>query len=242
MRVAYLSGPMTGYEDFNYAAFGSAAKVLREGGWYIVSPHENDRGSTHHQRSYYLRMDYTTLVHGKVDEYDGRLKVPECVIVLPGWENSAGCNMELHIAKDLELPIFEFSHISGGDGKAFILKALKDIPVAYVARSAPNEAVKDDQGKLRYDLIPIQPLAELARVYTLGAVKYSDRNWEKGCNWGRIYGALMRHATAFWGGESIDKDNGQHHLASVAWNAFALMYYEANKKGKDDRACQQNTD
>jgi len=236
MRVAYLSGPMTGYENYNYAAFESAAKLLRETDeWYIISPHENDRGSTHNKRSYYLRMDYTTLVHGKVDEYDGRLKVPEYVIVLPGWESSAGCNMELQIAKDLELPIHEYIEKDG----YFTLPEMTTPICGAVKREAPNAAVKDDQGKLRYDLIPIQPLAELARVYTIGAVKYSDRNWEKGCDWGRIYGALIRHATAFWGGESIDKDNGQHHLASVAWNAFALMYFEANKKGKDDRVCQK---
>ena len=39
---------------------------------------------------------------------------------------------------------------------------------------------KNDGGKLRYDLIPPRALEALAYVYTIGAAKYSDRNWEKG--------------------------------------------------------------
>lgn len=98
----------------------------------------------------------------------------------------------------------------------------------------------DQQGKLRYDLIPVVPLAELARVYTLGASKYTDRNWEKGMAWGRVYAALQRHAHAWWGGERDDQDDGQHHLASVAWCALALIEYERTHRELDDR-CHTST-
>jgi len=94
---------------------------------------------------------------------------------------------------------------------------------------------KDDQGKLRFDLIPVEPFRKLVEVYTIGARKYADRNWEKGIQWGRIYAALMRHATAFWGGERLDPVDGQHHLASVAWCALALMEYERTHPELDDR-------
>lgn len=100
---------------------------------------------------------------------------------------------------------------------------------------APAQGRKDDTGKLRYDLIPPNPLAELARVYTIGANKYDDRNWEKGIKWGRIFGAMMRHAWAYWRGERDDPKDGQHHLASVAWCAFALMEYEKTHPEMDDR-------
>src|SRR5579864_397456 len=33
---------------------------------------------------------------------------------------------------------------------------------------------KDDTGKLRYDLIPVGPLSEVAKVYSIGSVKYGD--------------------------------------------------------------------
>jgi hypothetical protein len=97
------------------------------------------------------------------------------------------------------------------------------------------EARKDDTGKLRFDLIPIGPLRKLAEVYTIGAKKYSDRNWEKGLSWGRIYAALQRHSTAWWAGEIHDPIDGQHHLASVAWCALALIEYEQTHPELDDR-------
>jgi len=97
------------------------------------------------------------------------------------------------------------------------------------------EGRKDDIGKLRYDLIPPGPLSELAKVYTIGAAKYDDRNWENGIKWGRIFGAMMRHAWAWWGGEIHDPKDGQHHLASVAWCALALMEFERTKVDFDDR-------
>lgn len=99
---------------------------------------------------------------------------------------------------------------------------------------------KFDEDKLRYDLIPEQALKELARVYTIGAKKYGDRNWEQGLKWGRVFAAMMRHAWAWWAGEQNDPVDGQHHLSSVAWCAFALMTYELRANGiepNDDRPC-----
>ena len=98
-----------------------------------------------------------------------------------------------------------------------------------------NQGHKDDSGKLRYDLIPAYSLERLAEVYTIGAAKYSDNNWVKGMSWGRMFGAMLRHAWAFWRGEQLDPKDGQHHLASVAWCAFTLMYYEQYKIGADNR-------
>ena len=98
-----------------------------------------------------------------------------------------------------------------------------------------DNGVKHDDGKLRYDLIPAYPLDELARVYTIGAKKYGDHNWLKGMLWGRIFAAMMRHAWAWWRGETHDPVDGQHHLSSVAWCAFTLMEYERSKLGEDDR-------
>lgn len=103
-----------------------------------------------------------------------------------------------------------------------------------------QEGRKDDNNKLRYDLIPVIPLSKVAEVYTIGSKKYDDRNWEKGIKWSRIYSALQRHANAFWGGESLDLDNRQHHLASVVWCAFALMEYELTHTEFDDRPKLQN--
>ena len=98
-----------------------------------------------------------------------------------------------------------------------------------------SEGRKDDTGKLRFDLLPVRPLEEVARVYTIGAAKYADRNWEHGLSWGRVFAAMMRHAWAFWRRERTDAVDGQHHLASVVWCAMALMEYERTHPELDDR-------
>ena len=97
------------------------------------------------------------------------------------------------------------------------------------------EGRKDDTGKLRFDLIPAGPLNKLAEVYTIGARKYADRNWEKGIAWSRIFAAMQRHAWKFWNGERYDQQDGQEHLASVAWCAFALLEYLETHNELDDR-------
>ena len=99
-----------------------------------------------------------------------------------------------------------------------------------------SEGIKHDAGKLRFDLIPAGPLFELARVYTIGAAKYDDRNWENGLKWGRVFRALLSHAWQWWRGERMDTEDGQHHLASVAWCALALMEFEATHPELDDRS------
>lgn len=98
-----------------------------------------------------------------------------------------------------------------------------------------NEAQKFDIGKERYDLIPAEPLSELAKVYTFGAKKYGDRNWEKGLTWGRVFAAIMRHLWKFWRGEKFDEESGLHHLAHAAWGCLALLEYTKTKDYLDDR-------
>lgn len=100
-----------------------------------------------------------------------------------------------------------------------------------------KHGTKTDQGKLRYDLIPVRPLSEVASVYTMGAAKpeYGDRNWEKGLKWGRVYAALQRHANAYWGGETHCQVDKQHHLSSVVWCALTLMEFEKTHPELDDR-------
>jgi hypothetical protein len=45
----------------------------------------------------------------------------------------------------------------------------------------------------------------------------------------------MRHAWAFWRGETYDKETGCHHMASVAFHALALIEFTTTKPEFDDR-------
>lgn len=98
-----------------------------------------------------------------------------------------------------------------------------------------RKGCKFDLGKSRYDLIPPNPLEELARVYTYGAKKYDDNNWRKGLKWGRVFGAIMRHLWRFWWGEDFDKESGLPHLSHAAWGCFTLLEYMITHKELDDR-------
>jgi hypothetical protein len=113
-------------------------------------------------------------------------------------------------------------------------RCLQDDPKDKIGTTA---GIKHDDGKARYDLLPTLPLAELVRVFTIGATKYGDRNWELGIEDGfaRVYAAMQRHAWAWWGGETHDPGDGQHHLASVAWCALVLMEYERTHPELDTR-------
>lgn len=89
--------------------------------------------------------------------------------------------------------------------------------------------------KLRYDLIPAGPLAALAAVYTMGAKKYEDRNWEKGFKYGRVMRAAMQHLQLWWACEETDPESGLSHLAHATWNLMALQELEKTHPELDDR-------
>jgi len=74
------------------------------------------------------------------------------------------------------------------------------------------------EGKGRFDLIPTLPLRRLARHYENGAVKYGDRNWEKGQPLGRYIDSAMRHLICVLEGQT-DED----HASAVSWNMFAYI-------------------
>ena len=90
------------------------------------------------------------------------------------------------------------------------------------------EGRKDDTGKIRLDLLPGDALWEVGRVYTMGAGKYEDRNWEGGIAYGRVFAALLRHLWRWWCGETYDLQDRQHHLSSVIWAGLALLHYDLN--------------
>lgn len=85
-------------------------------------------------------------------------------------------------------------------------------------------------GKGRFDLVSPFALARLAKWYELGAIKYSDRNWEKGIPFSRYLDSAMRHLNKF----AIGMDD-EDHLAAAAWNIFAMMHHqELGQKDFDD--------
>ena len=96
----YISGPMTGYDEWNYPAFHEAAKQLREAGHYVFNPAEAFGGATHLSYADYMRNDIHAIL--QVD----------AIAVLPGWENSKGAKLETAIAEVLGLPILPYQEMA----------------------------------------------------------------------------------------------------------------------------------
>lgn len=98
------------------------------------------------------------------------------------------------------------------------------------------EGIKHDQDKLRFDLIPAKAMQSVAQVYTFGAKKYNDRNWEKGLSFSRLLGAAHRHINSFEAGEIVDSESGCHHLASAVFCLLAIIEFQhRNQNHLDDR-------
>ncbi len=86
----------------------------------------------------------------------------------------------------------------------------------------PEEFMKFDDDKLRYDLIPPEFLAGIAEVLTVGAAKYEPNNWRKNKELWRYEAAAMRHFEAYRGGEYFDPETGLPHLFMASTNLMFL--------------------
>jgi hypothetical protein len=98
-----------------------------------------------------------------------------------------------------------------------------------------EQGYKETEGKLPWDLMPMEPINEILRVYQFGAEYYGERNWEKGISWRKAAASIFRHATEFVLGSDKDEKSGLHPLAHAAWWCIALMWYGKNRVEFDDR-------
>lgn len=94
---------------------------------------------------------------------------------------------------------------------------------------------KFDEGKPQLGLVPRSLIWAVGTILTFGAKKYGTHNWRGGLAWSRAYDAVLRHLTAWWGGEDVDAETGKSHLWHAACDLAFLIEFEASKTGQDDR-------
>ena len=95
-----------------------------------------------------------------------------------------------------------------------------------------NESKKNDRldDKLRWELLPLEDIEDVVKVYTAGAKKYGPDKWQELPDGIRRYkAALLRHLVEYDKGNKIDEETGCHHLAAVAWNAIAMLHIDKQK-------------
>ena len=103
--VVYVSGPMTGYENFNRGAFELARGFLMRQGFSTLVPGDGEEFDEIEQhawraapskRAFYLRRDFNMIL------------VANAIVVLPGWTDSEGALSEVRMAQDLGLPVYDY--------------------------------------------------------------------------------------------------------------------------------------
>lgn len=112
---------------------------------------------------------------------------------------------------------------------------MQDLQKPILSENNRQEGLRFNQGKPRYDLLEPFAISELVKIFTKGAEKYAERNWEKGMSWSKVLASLKRHIAAFEQGEDFDPELGTYHMANAAWNALALVSYYKLAPHYDDR-------
>lgn len=105
---------------------------------------------------------------------------------------------------------------------------------AHASPTCPDVGSKDDAGKARTDLLPVDALMEVSHVLAFGAQKYAPYNWQ-GLSVSRLYGAALRHLFAHWRGEDNDPETGRPHLAHAACCVLMALDQMLNRSQYDDR-------
>ncbi len=113
---AYLTGPMTGYEDHNHPEFHRVAKKLRAAGIEIDNPAEHFSGEVSGRpMEDFLEADIMAIHKMK------------SVIVMKGWSESGGSNIEVLFAWYCKIPVYWYIDAEEAE-HGFILQLLDVSP------------------------------------------------------------------------------------------------------------------
>ena len=119
------------------------------------------------------------------------------------------------------------------DKESISYKLVEQCKTKDMKQENKTEARKNDRldDKLRWELLPLEDVEDIVRVYTAGAKKYGPDQWQNLPDGIRRYkAALLRHLVEFDKGNEIDEETGCRHLAQVCWNAIAMLHISKQQK------------
>ena len=90
---------------------------------------------------------------------------------------------------------------------------------------------KNDDEKVRMELLDPEFMVGVAQVLTFGAKKYDAHNWKRATkeDTERIKGSILRHQMAYMSGEIVDPETNLNHMYHVGCNAMFLAYFDRHK-------------
>jgi hypothetical protein len=105
----YVAGPMRGLPEFNFLAFDDARNVALAKGYNVISPADIDRkagdtsaitGQIAKQYDYFIRDVWSLYYLAHLGPCNG-------IVLLPGWQRSAGASAEFFNSRWLSLRLFK---------------------------------------------------------------------------------------------------------------------------------------
>ena len=112
-------------------------------------------------------------------------------------------------------------------------------PEVPIPPATTTGAVKFDDGKTDWSLMPFEAIEEINKVLDFGAKKYAAHNWKTGSGfkYTRVLSSLLRHTFAWARGEDLDPESGLSHLSHMGCNIVFLIYYNKYnaRYNNDDR-------
>lgn len=108
----------------------------------------------------------------------------------------------------------------------------------YKYNESETGAAREALGIPYFRQLPLEALAAGAASLEYGAMKYANRNWEKGLPWQQMIDSLKRHIDDFERGH--DYDNGAdgsnlHQVCMIMASAMMLSASVIRGIGTDDR-------
>lgn len=92
-----------------------------------------------------------------------------------------------------------------------------------------ERAVRHNEGKPRWALLPYEQLEEVVRVLEYGSKEYGDFNWQKPMNVTEIWESAHRHMVELHKGNLLDKGTGRAHAAHIITNMLFYLYHTKEK-------------
>lgn len=214
--IAYIAGKMSGIPAYNFPAFDEARDGLRALGYDVISPADMDRAVGFDP--FICHADKEFLEAAMRRDVEAVMRA-DCIVMLPGWEDSTGAKAELALARWRHIPAYQWPEM---------VEIQK--PKEQLAGAGDPKADAGSK-KCPMHLLPPVSLEETAWVHQLGALKYGERNWATtGVHLSTYIGAIMRHLMAVHKGEWLDPESGRPHVAHIAASCNILM--DADHLGK----------
>lgn len=130
IKIAYISGPISGLENGNFDKFKKAQEKLEKEGYVVMNPHEigkdiYEKWSKKAELNIEFDTEKVTFTQTKEEEKQmwcefmkediKHLCIAELVFVLDNWETSPGSTLELLIAQKLNIPVYYMKDYSEFD-------------------------------------------------------------------------------------------------------------------------------